>query len=201
VTPPVGRIIYRSRKQQKTGGGQFAKFTKRYGGATFDEHMTTRREYPELPMVGVGGVVIQDGRALLIRRGSEPLKGQWSIPGGMLEIGETLVEGVERELLEETGLTVSVIELIEVFERISHAQRATDDANPNARPQYHFVIVDYLCEVVSGVAIAGSDVTDLVFATEDELPRFNLTPTATRIFKKAFAMAAARNTAHSDSRE
>lgn len=152
-------------------------------------------------MVGVGGVVIQDGRALLIRRGTEPLKGEWSIPGGMLEVGETLVAGVERELLEETGLTVRVIELIEIFERISHAKLSDLNAQPDPRPQYHFVIVDYLCEVVSGVAIAGSDVTDLAFAAEDELLRFNLTPTATRIFKKAFAMTEARNDTHRDSRE
>jgi 8-oxo-dGTP diphosphatase len=155
----------------------------------FGEDMTTRREYPDLPMVGVGGVVIQDGRALLIRRGSEPLKGEWSVPGGMLEIGETLVEGVERELREETGLTVRVLEFIEVFERISQAE--TDSgiaATANPRPLYHFVIIDYLCEVVSGTPIAGSDVTDLAFASEEELPRFNLTPTATRIFKKAFEM-------------
>jgi 8-oxo-dGTP diphosphatase len=152
-------------------------------------------------MVGVGGVVIQDGRALLIRRGSEPLKGEWSIPGGMLEIGETLMEGVERELLEETGLTVRVTELIEIFERISHAKVSEVTDVPPARPQYHFVIVDYLCEVVSGVPVAGSDVTDLAFATEDELSKFNLTPTATRVFKKAFAMAAARSGARQDSRE
>jgi 8-oxo-dGTP diphosphatase len=195
VTPPVGRIIYRSRKQQKIGGAQFATFPTGYGGCTFDNHMTTRREYPELPMVGVGGVVIHDGRALLIRRGTEPLKGEWSIPGGMLEVGETLVAGVERELLEETGLTVRVIELIEVFERISHTEIPGAIREPNARPQYHFVIVDYLCEVVDGVAIAGSDVTDLAFGAEEELSRFNLTPTATRIFKKAFAMAAARSDA------
>ena len=143
-------------------------------------------------MVGVGGVVIQGGRALLIRRGSEPLKGEWSIPGGMLEIGETLVEGVERELLEETGLTVRVIELIEVFERISHAE-VPDDIPRKKRPLYHFVIVDYLCEVVRGEAVAGSDVTDLAFATEDELPRFKLTPAATRIIKKAFEMAVAQD--------
>jgi ADP-ribose pyrophosphatase YjhB (NUDIX family) len=76
------------------------------------------RKYPALPMVGVGGVVIRDGRALLIRRGSDPLRGEWSIPGGMLEVGETLTEGVARELLEETGLQVKVLDLIEVFERI-----------------------------------------------------------------------------------
>jgi 8-oxo-dGTP diphosphatase len=193
VTPPVGRIIYRSRKQQKIGGTQSAKFSKGYGERISQTHMTTRREYPDLPMVGVGGVIIQDGRALLIRRGTEPLKGEWSIPGGMLEVGETLVQGVERELLEETGLTVRVIELIEIFERISHVEIPGVVREAGARPQYHFVIVDYLCEVVSGTAVAGSDVTDLAFATEDELSRFNLTPTATRIFKKAFAMAAARN--------
>ncbi len=152
-------------------------------------------------MVGVGGVVIHDGRALLIRRGTEPLKGEWSIPGGMLEVGETLAAGVERELLEETGLTVRVIELIEIFERISHAEIPGAIRKTNARPQYHFVIVDYLCEVLGGAAIAGSDVTDLAFATEDELPQFNLTPTVTRIFKKAFAMAAARNSARANSCE
>jgi 8-oxo-dGTP diphosphatase len=152
-------------------------------------------------MVGVGGVIIQDGRALLIRRGTEPLKGEWSIPGGMLEVGETLVQGVERELLEETGLTVRVIELIEIFERISHVEIPGVIREAGARPQYHFVIVDYLCEVVSGVAVAGSDVTDLTFAEEDELSRFNLTPTATRIFKKAFAMAAAPSDAQRNSQE
>lgn len=152
-------------------------------------------------MVGVGGVVIHDGRALLIRRGTEPLKGEWSIPGGMLEVGETLVAGVERELLEETGLTVRVIELIEIFERISHKELPGVLRDASARPQYHFVIVDYLCEVVSGTAIAGSDVTDIAFAKEDELSQFNLTPTATRIFKKAFAMAAMRNDARTNSRE
>lgn len=152
-------------------------------------------------MVGVGGVVIHEGRALLIRRGSEPLKGEWSIPGGMLEIGETLVKGVERELLEETGLTVRVIDLIEIFERISHAKVSGASDEALSRPQYHFVIVDYLCEVVSGVAVAGSDVTDLAFAAEDELSRFNLMPTATRIFKKAFAMAAARSGPRQDPSE
>jgi|SRR5882724_12133580 len=154
--------------------------------------MTTRREYPDLPMVGVGGVVIQDGRALLIRRGSEPMKGEWSLPGGMLEVGETLVQGVERELLEEIGLTVRVLELIEVFERISHAETSDVVASENRGPLYHFVIIDYLCEVVSGDAVAGSDVTELAFATETQLARYNLTPTATRIIRKAFVMAEER---------
>src|SRR5712692_3873924 len=114
--------------------------------------MTSKREFPERPVVGVGGVVIEDGRTLLICRGNEPLKGQWSIPGGTLELGETLVEGVARELLEETGLEVRVGPLIEVFERISPAtapRQTPADNLQTPRPRYHFVIADYLCQRVS----------------------------------------------------
>ncbi len=142
------------------------------------------REYPARPVVGVGGVVIRDDRALLVRRGSEPLKGEWSIPGGTLELGETILEGVARELREETGLDVRVIELIEVFERIFPGD--------GQRPRYHFVILDYLCEAPEGAARPGSDVTDIAFARQEELDRYHLTPTATRVLKKAFAMARAR---------
>jgi ADP-ribose pyrophosphatase YjhB (NUDIX family) len=150
-------------------------------------------------MVGVGGVVIRDGRALLIRRGSEPLKGEWSIPGGLLELGETIIEGVARELLEETGLKVRVIELIEVFERIFPApppEGATTAGVPAAaedpRPLYHFVILDYLCDAPEGKPCAGGDVTDVAFATEEELEKFRLTPAATRVLRKAFELARAR---------
>lgn len=149
------------------------------------------REYPDRPVVGVGGVVIVEGRALLIRRGSEPLRGQWSIPGGTLELGESLERGVARELLEETGLEVRVLELIEVFDRVYQE----DDANRSPLrngPKYHFVIADYLCERISGEAIAGSDVTHVAFAREDELDGYGLTETATRILRKAFAMERAR---------
>jgi 8-oxo-dGTP diphosphatase len=147
--------------------------------------VTNGREYPERPLVGVGGVVIADGRTLLIRRGSAPLEGQWSIPGGTLEVGETLIEGVRRELAEETGLEVRVLELIEVFERIS--------PDGDGRTRYHFVILDYLCERVHGDARAGSDVTDVAWATEAELPRYELTPTATRVIEKAFQLARERD--------
>ena len=150
--------------------------------------MKSSREYPERPLVGVGGVVMHEARALLIKRGSEPLLGQWSIPGGSLEVGETLTEGVARELLEETGLTVRVGPLIEVFERIDAAgpKRTVDGVE---RPRYHYVIVDYLCERISGEARAGGDVTDVAFATEEDLAKFGMTDTAMRILGKAFAMA------------
>ena len=150
--------------------------------------MADSREYPNRPVVGVGGVVIEGGRALLIRRGGEPLKGHWSIPGGTLETGETLEEGTRREMEEETGLRVRVVELIEVFERIFR-----EPDKPDGRPRYHFVIMDYLCERISGEARAGGDVTDVAWVAESDLGAYNLTPTATRILKKAFAMIAARD--------
>jgi 8-oxo-dGTP diphosphatase len=150
---------------------------------------SSSREYPERPLVGVGGVVIDNGRALLIRRASEPLRGEWSIPGGMLELGETLEQGVARELLEETGLQVRVLELIEVFERIVYAPNggSAGDDGPE-RPRFHYVIADYLCERISGEHAAASDVTDVVFANEEDLDEFRLTETALRILHKAFAM-------------
>jgi len=139
------------------------------------------RQYPERPVVGVGGVVISGGRALLVRRGKPPLEGEWSIPGGMLEIGETLIEGVQRELAEETGIEVRVAGLIEVFERIS--------LDAAGRPQYHFVVLDYFCEAVRGEGRAGSDAIEVAWATDAELAQYSLTPAATRVIRKAFEMS------------
>jgi 8-oxo-dGTP diphosphatase len=146
--------------------------------------VSSGREYPERPLVGVGGVVISNGRALLIRRGGPPLEGQWSIPGGMLEVGETLLEGVRRELLEETGIEVSVGELIDVFERIN--------LDGDGKTRYHFVVLDYLCEAMSGEARAGSDVTDVAWAAPGELANYSLSETATRVILKAFEMTRSR---------
>jgi len=146
--------------------------------------MAGNREYPERPVVGVGGVVISGGRTLLIRRGGPPLEGQWSIPGGMLEVGETLLEGVRRELLEETGIEVRVLDLIEVFERIN--------LDRSGKARYHFVVLDYLCEAVRGEARAGSDVTDVAWAAPEELQKFSLTETATRVIMKAFELSRER---------
>lgn len=144
--------------------------------------MASSREYPHRPIVGIGGVVIEEGRALLVRRGAEPLRGQWSIPGGSLELGETLEQGVARELLEETGLVVRVVELIDLFERIFPGDGV------ERRPRFHYVIADYLCERISGEAVAGSDVTEVAFVREEDLRRYHLTEAATRILQKAFVM-------------
>ena len=148
------------------------------------QELLAKREYPERPIVGVGGVVISNGRALLIRRGAAPLKGQWSIPGGMLELGETLIEGVQRELAEETSIEVRVLELIEVFERI--------ELDSAGNPRYHFVVLDYLCEFLRGEAKAGSDVSDLAWAAPSEFLNYDLTEVATRVIQKAFRMNRSR---------
>jgi ADP-ribose pyrophosphatase YjhB (NUDIX family) len=107
-----------------------------------------QREFPLAPLVGVGAVVVEAGRVLLVRRGTEPLKGHWSLPGGMLELGESLTAGAVREVREETGLTVEPLELVELLDRI-HRE--------GGRVRYHYVIADYLCRVVSGELKAASD--------------------------------------------
>jgi len=107
-----------------------------------------QREFPHAPLVGVGAVVVHEGRVLLVRRGSEPLKGHWTLPGGLLELGESLVEGAVREVREETGLVVEPLELVELIDRI-HREAS--------RIRYHYVIADYLCRVTGGELRAASD--------------------------------------------
>ncbi len=144
--------------------------------------MTDRRLYPERPIVGVGAVVIDEqGQVVLIRRRFEPLAGQWSLPGGTLELGETLEAGVAREILEETGLVVAVGAVIEVFDRIM-----LDEA---ARVRYHFVLVDYLCRPTGGQLAAGSDVDDAVRADPADLVRFGLTSKAAAVIARGVEMA------------
>ena len=140
------------------------------------------REYPERPIVGVGAVILDADRVVLIRRRYEPLAGQWSLPGGTLELGETLEQGAAREMLEETGLVVEIGPVIEVFDRIIH-----DDEK---RVRYHFVLVDYLCWPVSGELRAGSDVEAAVFAHRDDLARFGLTSKATAVIERGLELAA-----------
>jgi 8-oxo-dGTP diphosphatase len=138
------------------------------------------RQYPERPVVGVGAVIIQDGRVLLVKRRYEPLAGRWSLPGGMLELGETLEAGLMREMQEETGLDVAVGPVIEVFDRIM--------LDEEKRVQYHFVLVDYLCWPSGGTLRAGSDVEDAVFVDRDDLAPYDLTDKAQAVIVRAFQL-------------
>lgn len=118
-----------------------------------------QREFPNSPLMAVGAVVIDKGRVLLVRRGHEPLKGKWSLPGGLLELGELIVDGVVREVEEETGLTVEAIELIELVDRVHREAE---------RVRYHYVIADYLCRVVGGKLRARSDAEDVRWVRREE---------------------------------
>jgi mutator protein MutT len=138
------------------------------------------RAYPDRPIVSVGAVIFDDERVLLIRRGNAPLKGDWSLPGGVVEVGETLSEALRREVLEETGLTVEVGPLVEVIDRI---QRGSDD-----RVEYHFVILDYLCRAADGSLGAGSDAADVRWVALGELGRYRLAERVTAVVHSAFEM-------------
>jgi mutator protein MutT len=140
------------------------------------------RQYPSQPIVGVGAVILHQGRVLLARRGNPPLAGEWSIPGGKLELGEKLREGLEREVREETGLKVEAAELLDVFDSIF--------TDAEGRTEYHYVLVDFLCHLRAGVAAAASDAIQLAWATPDELDSYGLRPATSGVIRKAFALLA-----------
>jgi len=133
---------------------------------------------PKAPQVGVGGVVIRDGKVLLIRRGKEPLRGRWLIPGGTVELGETLSEALVREMLEETALRVRPLEIVAVFDRIERNDREV---------LYHYVIVDYLCAWEEGEARAGSDAAQVAWAAPSELADFDVPLRAVEVIRDSFA--------------
>ena len=135
------------------------------------------REYPDRPVIGVGAVVLVDGRIVLVRRAHEPLKGAWNLPGGGVELGETLREACAREVLEETGLVVDVGPVIEVFDRIMR--------DPEGGVQYHFVLVDYVCRSVGGTLACGTDASDVALADPDALAEYHLTDKAIEVIGKA----------------
>ena len=143
--------------------------------------MSESRQYPERPIVGVGAVIVDEGKVLLIRRRYEPLKGEWSLPGGMVEIGETLESALMREMLEETGLRVDVGPVVEVFDRIMRDEQQ--------RVRYHFVLVDYLCWPADGSLQAGSDVDAAIWVDPATLGRYSLTEKATSVIERALTLA------------
>ena len=138
------------------------------------------RIFPERPIVGVGAVIVNDGYVVLVKRAHEPLKGEWSLPGGAVEVGETLAEAVAREAREETGLDVRVGSLVEVLDRVHRSAEG--------RVEYHFVLLDYRCTVVSGTLAHGSDAADACWARRDDLARYGLSEAALRVIARALEL-------------
>ena len=139
------------------------------------------REFPDKPLVGVGAVIVREGRVLLARRGHAPLLGEWSLPGGVLECGETLREATCREAREETGLLVDVVDMLGVFERIV----PSDDG----RVRYHYVLIDFLCRPVGGDLKAGSDAAEVGWFTREELAALKLPSDTNEVLLKGLAQA------------
>ena len=150
-----------------------------------------QREFPQAPLIGVGAVVVHEGRVLLVRRGSEPLKGHWTLPGGLLELGESIVDGVVREVREETGLRVEPLALVDLIDRI---HREAD------RVRYHYVIADYLCRVMGGELRAASDADAVRWVERAEWNSHSalvLDPITVRVIEKGWQMDRERQAAQS----
>jgi 8-oxo-dGTP diphosphatase len=127
----------------------------------------------------VGALIIEGNRILLVERGKEPLKGYWSLPGGILEVGETLDQGIRREVLEETGLIIEPLEVVELFERIM--------ADAEGRTEYHYLLVDYLCQVKGGKLSADDDASRAEWFEREDLSNLKLTAGTLPVIQKAFA--------------
>jgi len=148
-----------------------------------------QREFPELPLVGVGAVIIEnsigDSRVLLVKRAHPPLQAQWSIPGGVLEVGELVRDAAIREAREETGLLVEPADLLGVYDRVLR--------NAEQRVQYHYVLIDFLCRRVGGELLAASDAAEVGWFTREELPALSLAEDTLDVIRKGFAASKHRS--------
>jgi ADP-ribose pyrophosphatase YjhB (NUDIX family) len=135
------------------------------------------RQYPPHPLLGVGAIIFDGDTVLLVERAGEPLKGWWSIPGGLLETGETLEAAVRREVLEETGLVVEVVSRFDLFERIMR--------DADGRAEYHYVLVDYVCKVTGGAVQPGDDVSRVEWVPCSGLDDYKVTSGTVAAIKRA----------------
>lgn len=137
------------------------------------------RRYPKRPMVGVGAVIFRENRVLLVQRGREPALGKWSVPGGLVELGESLEDAVRREVMEEVGLEVAVKDMIVALDRV-----ILDDSG---RIEYHYILLDFLCESASGEPRPATDVRDCAFVPLDALSAYTLTSGTEEVIRRAFS--------------
>ena len=140
--------------------------------------MEDDRRYPKHPLVGVGAILLKRDRILMAQRGKEPLKGWWSLPGGALETGESLADGVRREVREETGLEIRPMGVLEIFERIMR------DSKGDA--EYHYVLIDYVCRIIGGTLCAGDDVCRVEWVRRSDLVKLQITEGTLGVIEKAF---------------
>jgi len=150
--------------------------------SSFESH-ENQRAYPKKPLVGVGAVTIKNGKILLIKRAFEPSAGKWSIPGGLVEVGEKLSEACARETEEETGIQVEILELINVFDMI--------DKDEDGKVKYHYVLVDFLAKPVGGQERKCAEVTEIQWATHDEAKKMDLSKTARKALEELFGSSVA----------
>jgi 8-oxo-dGTP diphosphatase len=136
------------------------------------------RRYPKRPVIGVGAIMLDGSRILMAQRGKQPLMGYWSLPGGAVETGESLAVAVRREVLEETGLEVQPVGVLEIFERIM-----PDGAGA---PEYHYVLIDYVCRIEGGTLCAGDDVCRVEWVRRRDLPALQITEGTLGVIEKAF---------------
>jgi ADP-ribose pyrophosphatase YjhB (NUDIX family) len=145
---------------------------------TGDSENHPRRKYPDAPLVGVGAVAVKDGKILVVKRAFEPGAGKWSVPGGLVEIGEKLSDACAREMKEETGIDVQVLELINVFDMI--------DRDESGRVRYHYVLADFLTKPVGGTETPNAEVSEMRWVTPQQAKALNLTNTARKALEELF---------------
>jgi ADP-ribose pyrophosphatase YjhB (NUDIX family) len=144
-----------------------------------------RRRYPERPVIGVGALIFKRDSILLVERGRAPLKGYWSLPGGALEAGEQLAGAIRREVLEETGLEIKPVSIVEIFERIMR--------DKDGKPEYHYVLIDYLCRVTGGELQASSDASQARWFKRKELDGLKLTDGTLAVIERVYERRARKD--------
>ncbi len=166
----------------KPNPGRSSESGFHFGGNAGIIDSTMKREYPEAPIAGVGVVVVKEDKVLLVRRGKEPGRGRWGLPGGAVELGETVAQAAEREVDEECGIEIEIRDVIEVIDRI-----IPDD---DGQIRYHYILIDLLAEHRRGDPIASSDATEVRWVLEKELDQLELSPATSRVIRKGLQMAA-----------